>query len=199
MFKNTWPTVLKHCLWFQCCCSPFVRRKNTEQQNIAVFNKCFAMLHTQKWTTWSMLLTTCCNVVLHTVKQCCAAPCQQLLSTTIVHSCSRSTTIVQLLLIDVLLFQQRCNNCCSLSLSSNYWSNNTYQYCEFNKCCWTLITTLFRRCSTNNVASTWWSFACYIQQAHRILDVAKRIKDTDSWCSQYCSDCSFWNGLLCIF
>ena len=58
-----------------------------------------------------------------------------------------------------LLFQQHCNNHCSLSTSNNYWSNNTHQHCQFNKCCWTLITTLFRRCSANNVASTWSIFA----------------------------------------
>ena len=54
-----------------------------------------------------------------------------------------------------LMFQQHCNNYCSLSTSNNYWSNNTRHHCEFNKCCWTLITILFRRCSANNVASTW--------------------------------------------
>ena len=58
-----------------------------------------------------------------------------------------------------LLFQQHCNNYCSLSTSNNYRSNNTRQHCEFNMCCWTLITTLFRRCSANNVASTWSIFA----------------------------------------
>ena len=58
-----------------------------------------------------------------------------------------------------LLFQQHCSNYCSLSTSNNYWSNNTHQHCQFNKCCWTLITTLFRHCSANNVASTWWIFA----------------------------------------
>ena len=44
-------------------------------------------LHAQKWTTWSMLSTTCCNVVLNNLLQCCAAPYQQLLSTSIVHGC----------------------------------------------------------------------------------------------------------------
>ena len=43
-----------------------------------------------------------------------------------------------------LLFQQHCNNYCSLSTSNNHWSNNTHQHCEFNKCCWTLIAKLFR-------------------------------------------------------
>ena len=102
-------------------------------------------------------------------QQYCAAPCQQLLSTTIVHSCSRSTIIVQSLLTTInklfyqlycqLMLKQHCNNYCSLSTSNNYRSNNTHQHCEFNKCCWTLITTLFRRCSANNVASTWSIFA----------------------------------------
>ena len=45
------------------------------------------MLHAQKWTTWSTLSTTCCNVVLNNLLQCCAAPYQQLLSTSIVHGC----------------------------------------------------------------------------------------------------------------
>ena len=58
-----------------------------------------------------------------------------------------------------LMFQQDCNNYCSLSTSNNYWTNNIHRHCEFNKCCWILITTLFRRCSTNNVASTWSIFA----------------------------------------
>ena len=106
--------------------------------------------------------------VVDNLLQCCAAPCQQLLSTTIVHSCSRSTVIVQSLFnhcwqpstsfshqLLSAQFQQHCNNYCSLSTSNNYWSNNTHQHCEFNKCCWILITTLFRRCSTNNVASIW--------------------------------------------
>ena len=71
-------------------------------------------LHAQKWTTWSMLSTTCCNVVLHTVRQCCAAPCQQLLSTIIVHSCSRSTTIVQSLLTTInKLFSSTIVSSCS--------------------------------------------------------------------------------------
>ena len=61
-----------------------------------------------------MLSTTCCNVVLHTVKQCCAAPCQQLLSTTIVHSCSSSTTIVQSLLTTInKLFSSTIISYCS--------------------------------------------------------------------------------------
>ena len=64
-------------------------------------------LHAQKWTTWSMLSTTCCNVVLHTVNNCCQQPLftvvQSLLTTinkvfssTIVSSCSNNivTTIV---------------------------------------------------------------------------------------------------------
>ena len=72
------------------------------------------VIHAQKWTTWSMLSTTCCNVVLHTVQQCCAAPCQQLLSTTIVHSCSRSATIVQSLLTTINnLFSSTIVSSCS--------------------------------------------------------------------------------------
>ena len=112
-------------------------------------------------------LSQCCAAPC---QQCCAAPCQQLLSTTIVHSCSRSTIIVQLLLttINKLFSSTIVSSCsnntvttidCSLSTSNNYWSNNTHQHCEFNKCCWTLITTLFRRCSANNVVSTWRIFA----------------------------------------
>ena len=74
------------------------------------------------------------NDLINTVNnllQCCAVHCQQLLSTTIVHSCSCSTIIVQSLLptghqqacfINYcrLLFQQHCNNYCSLSTSNNY-------------------------------------------------------------------------------
>ena len=115
--------------------------------------------------------------VVNILLQCCAAPCQQccaalseqLFSTSIVHSCSGSTIIVQSFVDNhqqacfinycPLLFQQHCNNYCFLSTSNNYWSNNTHQHCQFNKFCWTLITTLFRRCWTNNVASTWWIFA----------------------------------------
>ena len=113
-------------------------------------------LHAQKWTTWSMLSTTCCNVVLHPVNN----NCSQLF--TVNNHCS---IIVdnhqQACFINYcrLLFQQHCNNYCSLSTSNNCWSNNSHQHCQFNKCCWTLITTLFRRCWTNNVASTWWIFA----------------------------------------
>ena len=66
-----------------------------------------------------------------------------------------------------LMFQQHCNNYCSLSTSNNYWSNNTHQHCQFNKCCWTLITTLFRYCSANNVASTW--CACTRQKINNLL------------------------------
>ena len=130
-------------------------------------------LHAQNWR--SMLINVVDNLLqccAAPCQQCYAAPCQQLLSTTIVHSCSRSTVIVQSLFnhcwqpstsfshqLLSAQFQQHCNNYCSLSTSNNYWSNNTHQHCEFNKCCWILITTLFRRCSTNKVASTWSIFA----------------------------------------
>ena len=111
-----------------------------------------------------MLSTTCRNVELHPVNNVVLHPvnnhCSQLF--TFNNHCS---IIVdndqQAFFINYcqLLFQQHCNNHCSLSTSNNYWSNNTHQHCEFNKCCWTLITTLFRRCSANNVASTWRIFA----------------------------------------
>ena len=79
--------------------------------------------------------------------------CQQLvamlcctLSTTVVNNhCSQSFTFnnhrsvivdndQQTFFINYcqLLFQQHCNNYCSLSTSSNYWSNNNHQHCEFN-------------------------------------------------------------------
>ena len=32
------------------------------------------LLHAKKWTTWSMLSTTCCNAVLHPVNNCCQRP-----------------------------------------------------------------------------------------------------------------------------
>ena len=108
--------------------------------------------------------------------QCCqqlvAMLCCTLSTTVVINHCSQSfmfnnhrSVIVdndqQTFFINYcqLLFQQHCNNYCSLSTSSNYWSSNNHQHCEFNKCCWTLIRTLFRRCSTNNVASTWSIFA----------------------------------------
>ena len=115
-----------------------------------------------------MLSTSCCNVVLHTVNNvvlhlvnnC----CQQLLFTVVHvqqtlfnHCWKRSASFFHQLLS--ALVSTNCNNYCSLSTSNNYWSNNTQQHCQFNKCCWTLTTTLFRRCSTNNVASTWSTFA----------------------------------------
>ena len=115
-----------------------------------------------------MLSTTCCNVVLHPVNNVVLHPvnncCQQPLFTVVHvqqslfnHCWQRSTSFF--INYCQLLFQQHCNNYCSLSISNNYWSNNTHQHWEFNKCCWTLITTLFRRCSTNNVESTWSIFA----------------------------------------
>ena len=107
----------------------------------------------------------CCtlsnNVVLHPVNNCCQQPLftvvhvQQLLFN---HCWHRSTSFF--INYCQLLFQQRCNN---------YWSNNTHQHCQFNKRCWTLITTLFRRCWTDNVASTWSIFACVRVEVFSVL------------------------------
>ena len=114
--------------------------------------------------------------VVNNLLQCCAAHCSTMLcctlSTTVVNNrCSQLFTFNNHCSIIVdndqqaffinyyqLMFWQHCNNYCSLSASNNYWSNNT-QHCEFNKCYWTLITTLFRRCSTKKIASTWSIFA----------------------------------------
>ena len=116
----------------------------------------------------------CCtlfnNVVLHPVNNCCQQPLF-----TVVHvqqplfnRCwQRSTSFF--INYCQLLFQQHCNNYFFLSTSNNYWSNNTYQHCQFNNCCWTLITTLFRRCWTNNVASTWSIFARVRVEAFSVL------------------------------
>ena len=142
-------------------------------------------------------------------QQCCAALCQQLLSTTIVHSCSRSTTIVQLLTTSNKLFSSTivssCSNNivttnCSLSTSNNYWSNITQQHCQFNKCCWTGITTLFRRCSTNNVASTWSIFACvYVKvRTARTWFTEKRGSASCSWYLHKVSASIYYCWFLCF-
>ena len=97
-------------------------------------------------------------------RQCCAAPCQQLLSTAIVHSCSIIVDSHQQAFFKHFHFSSTIISSCSNNIVATvvlcqHWSNNTHQHCQFHKCCWTLITTLFRRCSANNVALTWSIFA----------------------------------------
>ena len=99
-----------------------------------------------------MLSTTCWNVVLHPVNKVVLHP----VTTVVNNHCSKLFTVNNHCSIIVdnhqqaffinfcrLLFQQHCNNYISI----------------VNKCCCTLTTTLFRHCSANNVASTWWIFA----------------------------------------
>ena len=100
-----------------------------------------------------MLSTACCkffstisyNVILPPVNNC----CQQPLFTVNSHCSIIVDNHEQACFINCcrLLFRQHCNNYCSLSTANNYWSNNTHQHRQFHKCCWTLITILFSRCS----------------------------------------------------